>query len=151
MQATNKKIPSRKQQMLHCYWVLQYFAKILATKPEKGPSLKKMLRLPAPSRPYNICPEENALKVPSIGTGSRPVQQAAFPCRPVSWENKPETQVGVAVARRVPVAVRGSHVPGGVVPAATAIDAVGASRRNPMGSYNPTPKGRGIRHPRKIN
>ena len=55
----------------------------------------------------------------------------------MSWrQGKPEPQVVVAVARRVPVPVRRPCVPGVVVPAAAANHAVRALRQNPIFLYN---------------
>ena len=48
--------------------------------------------------------------------------------------NEPGTQVVVSVARRVPVTVSGTAVPGLVSKTAAAIDPVRALRRNP--NYN---------------
>jgi hypothetical protein len=66
------------------------------------------------------------------GAGCRPGQQAGSCHGLVSWEqDEPEPQVVVAVAGLVPVAVGGPAVPGGVVPAPAADDAVRALGRHP--------------------
>jgi hypothetical protein len=65
-------------------------------------------------------------------TGFRPGQQAGIRYGPVSWEqDKPETQIVVAIVRLVPVAIGGPAVPGRVVPAPAADHPVRALGRNP--------------------
>ncbi len=58
----------------------------------------------------------------------------------MSWEHQPEAEVVVGVIRRVPVAVRRSHVPRVVVPAATPDNPVRASEDLPNPPQNLTTK-----------
>ncbi len=50
----------------------------------------------------------------------------------MSWEDKPEPQVVVRVARPVPVPISRPHVPLVVVPATAAFHTVGASGNGPF-------------------